>query len=67
MLAKPLRMYMIDAAYSSGEEQIKGSIEEGKLADLTILSHDPRKVPSNEIADIAVEMTIVDGVVYSKQ
>ena len=61
-------MYMIDAAYSSGEEQIEGSIEEGKLADLTILSHDPRKVPSNEIADIAVEMTIVGGeVVYSKQ
>ncbi len=62
-----LRMYMIDAAYSSGEEHIKGSIEEGKLADLTILSHDPRKVPSNEIAGIAVEMTIVGGeVVYSK-
>ena len=62
-----LRMYTIDAAYSSGEENIKGSIETGKLADLTVLSHDPRKVPPNEIEKITVEMTIVGGkVVYSK-
>jgi predicted amidohydrolase YtcJ len=62
-----LRMYMVDAAYSSGEENIKGSIETGKLADLTVLSHDPRKVPPSEIENIAVEMTIVGGrVAYSK-
>jgi predicted amidohydrolase YtcJ len=62
-----LRMYMVDAAYSSGEENIKGSVETGKLADLTVLSHDPRKVPPSEIENIAVEMTIVGGrVAYSK-
>jgi predicted amidohydrolase YtcJ len=62
-----LCMYTIDAAYSSGEENIKGSIEEGKLADLTVLSHDPGKVPPSEIEDSSVEMTIVGGrVVYSK-
>ncbi|MCJ7763100.1 amidohydrolase [Candidatus Bathyarchaeota archaeon] len=62
-----LRMYMVDAAYSSGEENIKGSVETGKLADLTILSHNPRKVPPSEIENITVEMTIVGGrVVYSK-
>ena len=63
-----LRMYTVYAAYSSGEENIKGSIEKGKLADLTVLSHDPRKVSSSEIKDIAVELTIVSGkIVYSKR
>ena len=62
-----LRIYTVDAAYSSSEESIKGSVEEGKLADLTVLSHDPLAVPPNDIAKIAVEMTIVGGrVVYSK-
>jgi predicted amidohydrolase YtcJ len=62
-----LHMYTVDAAYSSGEENIKGTVETGKLADLTVLSHNPTKVPPNEIKNIAVEMTIVGGkVVYSK-
>jgi len=62
-----LRMYTVDAAYSSGEEKVKGSIEDGKLADLTILSNDPLAVPMDELKDVNVEMTIIDGkVVYSK-
>ena len=56
-----LRIYTVHAAYSSSEESIKGSIEEGKLADLTVLSRDPRTVPPNEIGSIFVEMTIVGG------
>ena len=60
-------MYTFDAAYSSSEEKVKGSIEEGKLADLTILSIDPLAVPTNELKDVNVEKTIVDGkIVYSK-
>jgi predicted amidohydrolase YtcJ len=67
-VGEALRMYTVDAAYSSGEENIKGSIETGKLADLTVLSHDPGKVPPNQIENIAVEMTIAGGkVVYSKR
>jgi predicted amidohydrolase YtcJ len=63
-----LRMYTVDAAYSSSEENIKGLVETGKLADLTVLSHDPRKVPLSEIENIKVEMTIVGGrVAYFKQ
>jgi hypothetical protein len=62
-----LCMYTVDAAYSSGEENIKGTVETGKLADLTVLSHDPDKVPLNEIEKITVEMTIIGGkMFYSK-
>ena len=62
-----LCMYTYGAAYSSSEEDVKGSIEEGKLADLTILSSDPLAAPTNELKDVNVEMTIVDGkIVYSK-
>ncbi|MGB9842407.1 MAG: amidohydrolase [Candidatus Bathyarchaeales archaeon] len=62
-----LRMYTIDAAYSAGEEKLKGSIEAGKLADLTVLSHDPRKVHSAAIGNISVEMTMIGGkILYSK-
>jgi predicted amidohydrolase YtcJ len=56
-----LRMYTLDAAYSSGEEAVKGSIEEGKLADLTVLSGDPMTVEPGKIKDITVEFVIIDG------
>jgi predicted amidohydrolase YtcJ len=56
-----LRMYTLDAAYSSGEENVKGSIEEGKLADLTVLSDDPVAVEPEKIKDIKIEFTIIDG------
>jgi len=62
-----LRMYTINAAFASFEENIKGSIEVGKLADLTVLSHDPETIIAEEIKNIEVEMTIVDGkIVYAK-
>jgi predicted amidohydrolase YtcJ len=62
-----LRMYTIDAAYSSNEENIKGSIEAGKLANLTVLSGDPKNVSPNEIENITADMTLVGGkVVYPK-
>jgi predicted amidohydrolase YtcJ len=60
-----LRMYTVNAAHASHEEDLKGSIEEGKLADFTVLSDDPRTVPHAKIGEIAVEMTIVGGkIVY---
>ncbi len=63
-----LRTYTINAAYFSFEEAVKGSIEVGKYADLTVLSHNPMKVEPSEIKDIEVEMTIVDGkIVYSSE
>ena len=62
-----LRMYTIDAAYSSNEENIKGSVETGKLADLTVLSDNPKKMLKSKIENIRVEMTIVGGkVIHSR-
>ncbi|HDQ06293.1 MAG TPA: amidohydrolase [Candidatus Bathyarchaeota archaeon] len=60
-----LRMYTVNAAYASFEETVKGTIEEGKLADLTVLSDDPTAVSPSRIGGISVYMTIVGGkVVY---
>ncbi len=56
-----LALYTVNAAYTSFEEDIKGSITPGKLADLVILSDDPIIVPPERIKDIKVEMTIIGG------
>jgi predicted amidohydrolase YtcJ len=56
-----LAMYTRNAAYASFEEDIKGSITEGKLADMVVLSDDPLTSPLEKIKDIRVEMTIIDG------
>ncbi len=53
--------YTLDAAYASYEEDIKGSLEVGKLADLVVLSHDLFKVPLGEIAEAEVLMTVLGG------
>jgi predicted amidohydrolase YtcJ len=65
-IEEALRIYTIDAAFCSCEEKVKGSIEKGKLADLTILSDDPFVVSPNEIETVKVDTTIIDGkIVYS--
>jgi len=48
------------------EEDSKGSIEVGKLADLAVLSHDPLTAEEVVLKDIRAEMTFVDGrIVYN--
>ncbi|MSQ98680.1 MAG: amidohydrolase [Xanthomonadales bacterium] len=56
-----LRAYTLNAAYGAFEENIKGSIEAGKLADFTILSRDIMTVPENELLAVQIEQTIVGG------
>ena len=56
-----LSMYTTSAACASFEDDIKGSIAPGKLADMVILSIDLLKSPPEKIKDIRVEMTIIGG------
>ena len=52
-------------ASAAFEEDIKGSVTPGKLADLTVLSKDLLTVPADSMLDTEVEMTVLDGrVVY---
>ncbi|WP_111685302.1 amidohydrolase [Winogradskyella tangerina] len=61
-----LRSYTLDAAYGAFEEDIKGSITAGKLADFTIYDQDLMTVEESKILDTKVVMTIFNGeVVYS--
>ena len=63
-----LKSYTIDAAYGAFEEEIKGSIEVGKLADFTILDKDIMSIEEDEILNTRVEMTIVGGkVLYTRK
>jgi len=56
----------LDSAYLAFEEDLKGTLAEGKLGDVVILEADPHKVAPREVKDIPVAMTIVGGeVAYS--
>jgi hypothetical protein len=66
-IMQALRAYTLSGAYASFEEDIKGSIEVGKLADLIVLSRNILECPPEEILNTSVDLTMVDGVVvYQK-
>jgi len=56
-----IRAYTIDGAYSAWEEEIKGSIEPGKLADLIVVDRDPLTIPHEELKAIQAVIAIIDG------
>ncbi|MFQ5380201.1 MAG: amidohydrolase [Dehalococcoidia bacterium] len=60
-LTTAIRMHTINGAYASFEEDIKGSIEPGKLADLVVLGEDISRVTAAEVRQIPVAMTLVGG------
>ncbi|MFN4260373.1 MAG: amidohydrolase family protein [Gemmataceae bacterium] len=60
-VAEALRVCTIHGAYASFEEQIKGSIAPGKLADFVLLADDPHQVEPNKIKDIQAVRTVVGG------
>jgi predicted amidohydrolase YtcJ len=62
-----VRMWTINNAYATFEEHLKGSVEPGKLADLTVLSGDFLTLPDAALPDIKVVLTMVGGrVVYER-
>jgi hypothetical protein len=59
--------YTAGAAYASFEEQRKGTMAPGMLADLVVLSHDIFALPPERLLDTVVEVTVFDGnVVYRR-
>jgi predicted amidohydrolase YtcJ len=61
-----LRLITIDAAWVGFEEDVKGSIEPGKLADLVVLPEDPLKMPPDDVQNLRPEITILDGKIVYK-
>jgi hypothetical protein len=53
--------YTAEASYASYEENLKGSIQIGKLGDMVILSQDIFEIEPEKIADTKVECTILGG------
>jgi predicted amidohydrolase YtcJ len=63
--AQALKMFTLWPAYAAFEEKLRGTIETGKLADLTILSADIMTIPAFEILKTTNVMTIINGeIVY---
>ncbi|MBD3207432.1 amidohydrolase family protein [Candidatus Bathyarchaeota archaeon] len=62
-----IRVYTWNGAYLGKDEEKLGSIEQGKLADIIVLDRDILTIPEDEIKDIQVVMTIVDGKIVYKR
>ncbi len=62
-ILEAIRCATYNGAYLSFEEDIKGSIEVGKLADIAVLSEDILTYPETNINEILVDMTMVDGII----
>ncbi len=56
-----LRCYTVGSAYAEFQEEAKGSLAPGKMADVAVLSADPTAVASERLREIRVEMTIAGG------
>jgi predicted amidohydrolase YtcJ len=60
-----IKAYTVDGAYAAWEEDVKGNIEPGKLADLVVLDRDPLSIPPDDLKNVKTAMTVVGGrIVY---
>ena len=59
--AQALKMFTIWPAYAAFEENLRGSLQIGKLADLTVLSADIMKIPEMDILKTHCVMTVIGG------
>lgn len=63
-----VRAYTLNGAYAEFAEEVKGSIEKGKLADLVVLERNIFSVPPEEIKDVGVKITILGGrIIYREE
>ena len=67
-VAQAVHAYTMGSAFAEHQENVKGSIEPGKLADLVVLSDDIFTIPSEAIENTKVDLTIFDGrIVYERK
>lgn len=67
-LDSALRAFTVNNAYAAGEEEIKGSLTPGMLADIVVLSRDITSIDPSGLPDTKVLYTIVDGnIVFEKE
>jgi predicted amidohydrolase YtcJ len=65
-LETSLRSYTVNNAWAEGEEEHKGSLTPGKLADFVVIDRDLFAIPADQIKDAKVLLTVVGGrVVYA--
>jgi predicted amidohydrolase YtcJ len=66
-MAQAIRMHTLDAAYAAFDEDVRGSIMAGKLADLTVSDLNLMEIEPTEVLSMEIVMTIVDGrIVYER-
>ena len=66
-VADAIRAHTLDSAFASFEEDRKGSLEPGKMADITVLSRNLLEIPAKEFLETEVLYTIVGGrIVYQR-
>jgi predicted amidohydrolase YtcJ len=67
-VAQAVHAYTVNSAFAEHQENVKGSVEPGKLADLVILSDDIFSIPAEQIEKTKVDLTIFDGrVIYERK
>ena len=62
-----LRMSTYNGYWTTFDEKERGSLEEGKIADMVILSANPYETPAADLKHLKVEQTILGGEPYAKQ
>ena len=66
-IKEALRAHTMGAAYAAHEEQIKGSLESGKFADVNVWTEDPYSLPVGRLYNTTIDLTMVGGkIVYQK-
>ncbi len=67
-VTEALKMWTIWAAKAMGEDNVKGTIEPGKYADMAVLSDDILLIPAEKLKDVVVAKTILGGeIVYERK